>query len=761
MGRITIVYAPDAESSGTSKRSTAASNNFGYLDTGRQVDVKRESPNDYLDILKPKKGQGRMEFNPYVPKTLTQKGYTKYKLMMSVASKQYETLIRHLQRERKLWEDPDFPTNDSSIGIPEMRGKLEWKRPREINPRAEFFVGGASRFDIEQGSVGDCWLLAVVSSISSYPQLFDHVVPKEQTLQDQQTYVGVFRVRFWRFGQWVEVLVDDRLPVYRGTTRLAFMHSADDSEFWSALLEKAYAKINGCYNNLSGGTQSEAMEDLTGGVCETLQLDPKNRPKDLLQMMLLYEKRCCLMGCSIDSQVIEAKMENGLIAGHAYSVTGVRWVTFQGRKQYLVRCRNPWGGNYEWKGDWADRSPLWNQVSAQEKKSLDVEFRDDGEFWMSYEDFITFFTRLEVCHLGLESLEHGQDFRGKRRLEESIFAGQWEKNVNAGGCINNRTSFWTNPQFRITITDPDPGDQDNLSTAIIGLMQRDVRRKSGADFLTIGFMLYEVDANQQTLLTQAQLLTKRAAGKSTFVNTREVAKCFRLPVGSYVVIPSTFEPNQEAHFIVRVLTEVAVKDRELDDDNTNQDVPDDVMDAVKLEDEILNEDSEIERKFDQLCDKKTNAINAVQLKELLNGSTLQDMPGFQGFNKEMCRSMVASVDHNLTGLVEKPEFMDLWQRAKAYKMIFLKYDVDQSGFFKANEFRDALKAAGYNVSNKLFNALVHRYEDPDTELMRFEDFMLCCVRLKNVFETVAAQPKTQEGAPMFNAEDYLRCSVYI
>ncbi|KAF6771923.1 hypothetical protein AHF37_09174 [Paragonimus kellicotti] len=88
-----------------------------------------------------------------------------------------------------------------------------------------------------------------------------------------------------------------------------------------------------------------------------------------------------------------------------------------------------------------------------------------------------------------------------------------------------------------------------------------------------------------------------------------------------------------------------------------------------------------------------------------------------------------------------------------FDMIFLKYDVDQSGFFKANEFREALKAAGYNVSNKLFNALVHRYEDPDTELMRFEDFMLCCVRLKNVFETVAAQPKTQEGAPMFNAED--------
>jgi len=89
---------------------------------------------------------------------------------------------------------------------------------------------------------GDCWLLAAISCLSQYENLMKKIIPPGQGFTPAEGYCGIFRFNFWVFGKWKEVIIDDCLPTFNG--RLVFMHSPDKNEFWTALMEKAYAKYD-------------------------------------------------------------------------------------------------------------------------------------------------------------------------------------------------------------------------------------------------------------------------------------------------------------------------------------------------------------------------------------------------------------------------------------------------------------------------------------------------------------------------------------
>jgi len=46
-----------------------------------------------------------------------------------------------------------------------------------------------------------------------------------------------------------------------------------------------------------------------------------------------------------------------------------------------------------------------------------------------------------------------------------------------------------------------------------------------------------------------------SAKSSAFINLREICDHHKLPPGEYVIIPSTFQPNEEGDYILRVYSE--------------------------------------------------------------------------------------------------------------------------------------------------------------------------------------------------------------
>ncbi|XP_072356706.1 calpain-1 catalytic subunit-like [Scyliorhinus torazame] len=403
----------------------------------------------------------------------------------------YEALKQEFLESGSLYEDHQFPAVPTSIGFKELaphssktRG-IVWKRPTEISADPQFILAGASRTDVCQGALGDCWLLAAIASLTLNEQVLHRVVPHGQSFEE---YAGIFHFQFWQFGDWVDVVIDDRLPTK--DDELVFVHSAENNEFWSALLEKAYAKLNGSYEALSGGSTTEGFEDFTGGVAEMYDLS--SAPRDLYTVIQKAVDRGSLLGCSIDITSafdMEAVTFKKLVKGHAYSVTGVKEVDYRGRKERLIRIRNPWG-QVEWTGAWSDSAPEWNHIDEDERDGM-VQM-EDGEFWMAFQEFLKQFSRLEICNLTPDTLQDDM----MKKWNMSVFNGSWRRGSTAGGCRNHAATFWINPQFKITLDeeDDDPEDDEIACSFLCALMQKDRRRRRrhGQDMHTIGFAVYEV-----------------------------------------------------------------------------------------------------------------------------------------------------------------------------------------------------------------------------------------------------------------------------
>ncbi|XP_047376578.1 calpain-9 isoform X2 [Sciurus carolinensis] len=636
----------------------------------------------------------------------------------------FEQLRQGCLQAGRLFEDMDFPADNTSLFYSERPPvPFVWKRPGEIVEKPEFILGGATRTDICQGELGDCWLLAAIASLTLNEKALARVVPQDQSFGPG--YAGIFHFQFWQHSEWLDVVIDDRLPTFRG--RLVFLHSADHNEFWSALLEKAYAKLNGSYEALKGGSTVEAMEDFTGGVAETFLT--REAPQDFYAILGKALKRGSLLGCSMDirnAAESEARTPFGLIKGHAYTVTGLDQVDVRGQKIELIRVRNPWG-QVEWNGPWSDR--------------------------MAFEDFRAHFDKVELCNLTPDALQED----ALHRWEVAVHQGSWVRGSTAGGCRNFLDTFWTNPQIKLSLTEKDEGQEG--CTFLVALMQKDRRKlkRFGADMLTIGYAIYQSPGRDGHLDKDFFRYHASLARSRTFINLREVSDRFRLPPGEYVLVPSTFEPHQEADFCLRIFSEKKAISRDLDG-TVDIDLPEPPQPTPP------EQETEEEQQFRALFRRVAGEdmeVTAEELEYVLN-AVLQKRKDlkFKKLSLISCRNIISLMDTSGNGKLEFSEFRVFWDKLKQWINLFTEFDVDRSGTMSSYELRTALRASGFQLSSRLLQLIVLRYADEGLQL-DLDDFLNCLVRLENASRVFQALRMKNQDFIHLNINEFINLTMNI
>ena len=394
---------------------------------------------------------------------------------------------RHASGENILYTDEKFPASERSItrdvrafnesfqqtfpGVKDVSSMIKWKRPYQVftNPQPKFIVDGATRFDVNQGVLDDCWMLASMASLPFHERIFSMVVPTDNQDFEYPYYCGIFHFRIWHFGNWIDVVVDDFLPYINvnGKDRHLFNKSAPVHELWSPLLEKAYAKLKGnYYDALHYGQGIESMVDFTGGIGYFIDLNyyrtKEKLNKNLFKMMVKNHKAKSMMTC--------------LKQRHIYSITNVVELSPPTLKQItrLVRIRNPYGKSQEWRGTWCDGCKEWSQLSPADLEKLEYIDKKDGEFWMTFEDFVANYVSISFVFLSPNDVS---DQLNSEKWETSEVSGKWIKNITAGGSLDCcPDTYHMNPQYKIILEKPDEGNDCNL---IVSLLQECDRAKKG------------------------------------------------------------------------------------------------------------------------------------------------------------------------------------------------------------------------------------------------------------------------------------------
>ncbi len=268
------------------------------------------------------------------------------------------------------------PVQDGAGGMPEKTLRLDqdhdtpkkphvdvsenpnpvWKRedgdhePSYKDVGEEVFKGNPKLEDVQQGYLGDCYLVAAMGAVvEARPDIIRNMFQDNgdgTVTVTLHTLKGGYLVPAGSKGATEHhIRVKKDLPVKKGGGKTPTYAKGKDGQIWPGLLEKAYAvlKGNGEYDKIGhGGFTTEAMQTITGKRSRSFSSSSKNNKKLLKELSGAINGEKPLAAGSPSKSLVKNNAQlkklmedKDVVANHAYIVKEV--------KDGLIHMHNPWG----------------------------------------------------------------------------------------------------------------------------------------------------------------------------------------------------------------------------------------------------------------------------------------------------------------------------------------------------------------------------------------------------------------------------------
>ena len=334
----------------------------------------------------------------------------------------------------------------SQFALSQKDGRYSWAKLSEIKDTSKLKVitPNAKNLseDVIQGELGDCYFLSTLSALAENPKNITNIVHNTKVSD------GNFEATIYIHGEPVKVVIDDSFPV-ANATKIAFAGINEKTgNIWPMILEKIWAKCNKSYEDIIPGNSSDAFEFLTPA-----PFDHYFHTQEISNSLFKIIQDASDKNQIILADITETKNTNldtlskmGLITNHAYSIIGTAVLKKpNGNEIQLIKMKNIWGTN-EWIGDWSDKSLKWTQ---EFKKAVGLQEKEDGVFWMSYDDYLQFYTTTHIAQI--HSDYNYNVIKMKNKEAQNICKINIEKKGSGYFMLNLKNPNYSNPYCSVFV----------------------------------------------------------------------------------------------------------------------------------------------------------------------------------------------------------------------------------------------------------------------------------------------------------------------